>query len=116
MYQSEAMWIAFSGIGYPFATKIAAGKIDAVTGKPCSGDLAEKSPKLCCHSNAALARRILRQGRGYPAVCRDAVRHRLHRGRTITGQAERGGLQIQVYPMRPEIYENEIKTKVLGGL
>src|ERR1700747_2498567 len=31
----------------------------------------------------------------------------------ITGQAERGGLQIQVYPMRPEIYENEIKTKVL---
>ena len=104
------------GIGYPFATKIAAGKIDAVTGKPCSGDLAEKSPKLCCHSNAALARRILRQGRGYPAVCRDAVRHRLHRGRTITGQAERGGLQIQVYPMRPEIYENEIKTKVLGGL
>jgi hypothetical protein len=34
----------------------------------------------------------------------------------ITGQAERGGLQIQVYPMRPEIYENEIKTKVLGGL
>jgi hypothetical protein len=33
----------------------------------------------------------------------------------ITGQAERGGLQILVYPMRPEIYENEIKTKVLGA-
>jgi hypothetical protein len=29
MYQSEAMWIAFSGNGYPFAIKIAAGKIDA---------------------------------------------------------------------------------------
>jgi hypothetical protein len=29
MYQSEAMWIAFSGDDYPFAVKIAAVKIDA---------------------------------------------------------------------------------------
>ena len=27
MYQSEAMWIAFSGDDYPFAVKIAAGKM-----------------------------------------------------------------------------------------
>jgi hypothetical protein len=64
MYQSEAMWIAFSRNRLSVRTKIAAGKIDAVTGKPSSGDLAEKSQKLCCHSNAALARRILRQGKG----------------------------------------------------
>lgn len=39
MYQAEALWINFSsGIGfrrgtrYPFAVKIAAGKINAVTG------------------------------------------------------------------------------------
>jgi hypothetical protein len=31
----------------------------------------------------------------------------------ITGQAEYGGIQIQVYPMRPEIYEQEIKSKRL---
>jgi hypothetical protein len=31
MYQAEAMWINFNG-DYPFAIKIAAGKINAVTG------------------------------------------------------------------------------------
>jgi hypothetical protein len=34
----------------------------------------------------------------------------------ITGQAEYGGLQIRVYPMRPEIYEKEIKSKRHGFL
>ena len=35
MYQSEAMWISFGRQSdYPFAVKIAAGKINAVTGEP----------------------------------------------------------------------------------
>ena len=34
MYQSEAMWINFHGPGYPFVVKVAAGKINAVTGEP----------------------------------------------------------------------------------
>ena len=33
MYQSEALWISFLGTKYPFAIKIAAGKINAVTGE-----------------------------------------------------------------------------------
>ena len=34
MYQSEAMWINFGGLSdYPFAIKIAAGKINAVSGE-----------------------------------------------------------------------------------
>ena len=40
MYQSEALWMNFSGPNrYPFAVKIAAGKIDAVTGKSWSNGL-----------------------------------------------------------------------------
>lgn len=35
MYQAEAMWIRFSS-KYPFAVKIAAGKINAVSGEPWS--------------------------------------------------------------------------------
>ena len=38
MYQSEALWINFSG-SYPCAVKIAAGKINAVTGETWSNDL-----------------------------------------------------------------------------
>jgi hypothetical protein len=35
MYQAEALWISFSSSsGYPFAVKITAGKINAVTGEP----------------------------------------------------------------------------------
>jgi hypothetical protein len=34
MYQSEAMWLSFSSpCEYPFAVKVAAGKINAVTGE-----------------------------------------------------------------------------------
>ncbi len=46
MYQSEALWIHLDGAWvdgheteYPFAVKVAAGKIDAVTGAPWSNDL-----------------------------------------------------------------------------
>ena len=40
MYQSEALWISFtSSEDYPFAIKIAAGKINAVTGEAWSNDL-----------------------------------------------------------------------------
>ena len=41
MYQSEALWINFSG-GYPCAIKIATGKINAVTGEKWTNDLHRK--------------------------------------------------------------------------
>ncbi len=45
MYQSEAMWISFAGgNGYPFALKVAAGKINAVTGETWSDGL-ERDPQ-----------------------------------------------------------------------
>ena len=40
MYQSEALWINFSG-NYPCAVKIAAGKINAVSGEPWSNGLSD---------------------------------------------------------------------------
>src|SRR5262245_16968103 len=42
LYQAEAMWISFGGSwseGYPCAIKIAAGKINAVSGKPWKPEL-----------------------------------------------------------------------------
>jgi hypothetical protein len=111
MYQSEAMWIAFSGNDYPFAIKIAAGKIDAVTGKPWSVDLAEEPQNyVVIPTQPWLDGFCVREG-----VIRQFVAMPLGAGYTaeeqITSQAECGGLQIQVYAMRPEIYEKEIKSK-----
>ena len=39
MYQSEALWLDFSSNGYPFAIKVAAGKINAVTGETWANHL-----------------------------------------------------------------------------
>ncbi|HEY0633976.1 MAG TPA: hypothetical protein VGE00_01235, partial [Gammaproteobacteria bacterium] len=41
MYQAEAMWLYFDG-SYPCAIKIAAGKINAVSGAPWSNGLTAK--------------------------------------------------------------------------
>jgi hypothetical protein len=120
MYQSEAMWIAFSGSeiafsrsGYPLAVKIAAGKIDAITGKPWSDDLAEEPENyLVIPTQPWLDGFCVRKG-----VIRQFVAMPLGAGYSaeeqITAQAKYGGLQIQVYPMRPEVYEQTIKPKLL---
>ena len=113
MYQSEAMWIAFSGDDYPFAVKIAAGKIDAVTGNPWSADLGEHPQNyVVIPTQPWLDGFCVRKG-----VIRQFVAMPLGAGYTaeeqITLRAEYGGLQIQVYPMKAEIYEQEIKSRRL---
>jgi hypothetical protein len=108
------MWIAFDGSDDPFAVKIAAGKIDAVTGKPWSVDLAEEPqdyvviPTQPWLDGFCVRKGVIRQfvamplGKGYSAE------------EQITGRAEYGGLQIKVYPMRAEIYEQTIKPERLS--
>jgi len=105
MYQSEAMWINFHGPGYPFVVKIAAGKINAVTGKPW-GEGLEADPQNYMVvpgqpwlDGFCVAKGVIRQfvamplGSGYSAE------------EQLTGKAEFGGLQIVVSPMKPELYE-----------
>ena len=41
MYQAEAMWLSFSG-SYPMAVKVAAGKINALTGEAWANELSER--------------------------------------------------------------------------
>ena len=106
MYQSEALWICFGG-GYPFAVKVAAGKIDAVTGKPWSDGI---------HRNPQDFLSIPRQPwlDGYcveKGTIRQFVAMPLGSGYTaeeqITGEAEFGGLQILAYPLKAEFYREE---------
>jgi len=104
MYQSEALWINFSG-GYPCAVKIATGKINAVTGKSWSDDLVKKPqdflvvPDQPWLDGYCIQKGLIRQfvamplGDGYTAE------------EQLTGSAEHGGLQIIVYPMKRDRYE-----------
>ncbi|MCU0724838.1 MAG: hypothetical protein MUE73_03460 [Planctomycetes bacterium] len=112
MYQSEAMWLSFDadhiadrGVAWPFAVKIAAGKIDAVTGKGWSEGLGRApqdylvAPVQPWLDGFCVEKGIIRQfvamplGGGYTAE------------EQITGKGEFGGIQILVRPMRKEAFE-----------
>ena len=121
MYQSEAMWLNFSagydderGVSYPFAIKVAPGKIDAVTGKDWSNGLhrgpqdymvAPTQPWLdgyCVEKGTIRQFVAMPLGEGYTAE------------EQITGKAEHGGLQVIVYPMKRDVFERRfpIRPKV----
>lgn len=105
MYQAEALWIGLSGRNYPCAIKIAAGKINAVTGEPWNNALSASpqdyivTPEQPWLDGFCVEKGLIRQfvamplGGGFTAE------------EQMTGKAEYGGLQICVYPMRREKYD-----------
>ena len=128
MYQSEAMWINFHSLysddrytSYPFAIKIAAGKINAVTGESWNNEL-NKSPQdyLVSSTQPWLDGYCVKKG-----IIRQFVAMPLGTGYTaeeqMTGSGEYGGLQIVAYPMKREVFERrfpkrERGTKTLGDM
>lgn len=110
MYQSEALWINFTSGSLPFAIKIASGKINALTGKPWSNDLTQDPQNYMVSSRQpwldgfAVEEGIIRQFVAMPLGEGYSVEEQL------TGEAEFGGLQLQVYPMKTEYYfENTLR-------
>ena len=104
MYQAEAMWINFQG-DYPMAVKIAAGKINAVTGKAWNEELSdEPQDYLVVPGQPWLDGFCVEKG-----LIRQFVAMPLGEGYTVeeqlTGEAEHGGVQIAVYPMKRSKYE-----------
>ncbi len=112
MYQSEALWLNFGSRGYPFAVKIAAGKIDAVTGKPWTNEFGRKpqnyvvTPGQPWLDGFCVGNGVIRQfvamplGSGYSAE------------EQITGEGEHGGIQIMACPIKSEVWESMEKARV----
>ena len=118
MYQSEALWINFSSkylskhrTEYPFAVKIATGKINAVTGDEWANGLnldpqdymvASEQPWL---DGYCVEKGLIRQfvamplGSGYSAE------------EQLSGKAEHGGMQIIVYPMKKSVFEKRFPER-----
>ena len=110
MHQAEALWIRFEigsrrSLDYPFAVKIATGKICALTGDDWVNHL-NRDPQdyVVLPEQPWLDGYCVEKG-----VIRQFVAMPLGQGYTveeqITGAARHGGLQIVVYPMKPERYE-----------
>jgi len=124
MYQSEALWLNFNPhyvmahqTGYPFALKIAAGKINAVTGDPYGDELGKQpqdyvvAPEQPWLDGYCVDDGVIRQfvamtlGEGYTAE------------EQLGGTAEHGGLQVIAYPMKREVFERRFpKSRVLDTL
>lgn len=115
MHETEAMWLRFNS-RYPFAVKIAAGKINAVTGKPWSTELEGRANGKTTRSAGETEQDYLSIPRqpwldGFcveKGKIRQFVAMPLGEGYTVeeqlTGEAVHGGLQIIVYPLKPEFY------------
>ncbi len=119
MYQSEAMWLNFDsdyvnghGVPWPFAMKIATGKVSAVTGEAWTEDLKAGGrqdyvvvPEQPWLDGYVVERGLIRQfvamplGAGYSAE------------EQITGAGEVGGIQILVRPMRREAFEKRFPKR-----
>lgn len=106
MWQSEAMWISFSAPhGYPFAVKIAAGKVNAVDGKPWKEALdAEaqdwvEAPKQPWIDGWCVRKGVIRQFVAMPLGSGHSVEEQ------VTGKAEHGGIQILARPLKAEVWD-----------
>lgn len=115
MFQSEAMWIRFHSIReYPFAIKVASGKCCALTGEDWTDGLAK---------GERISKGIITNLQNYLWVpkqpwldgfntgdgeIRQFVAEPMGEGITVkeqlTGEAKNGGLQIQVFPLKRELW------------
>ncbi len=112
MHQAEAMWIDFSA-EYPMAVKVAAGKINALTGEPWRDELTRQPqdylvvPDQPWLDGFCVEEGLIRQfvamplGDGYSAE------------EQLSGEARHGGLQIAVYPMETSEYEAMRNARLL---
>ena len=116
MHQAEALWLSFDA-DYPMAVKVAAGKINAVSGKEWSTTLhGPKNPPPGYRARAAHHQDYLVLPEqpwldGFNVATgqiRQFVAMPLGGGHTaeeqITGRAEVGGIQLLAYPLKAELY------------
>ena len=106
MHQAEALWINFqSGFGYPFAVKIATGKVCAVTGDAWVNHLNRDPqdyvvvPEQPWLDGYCVEKGVIRQFVAMPLGDGYTVEEQL------TGAAAHGGIQVVAYPMKRERYE-----------
>jgi hypothetical protein len=110
MYQSEALWLSLRS-SYPFAVKVATGKIDAITGESWSDGL-HRDPQdyMVTPGQPWLDGYCFEEG-----TIRQFVAMPLGQGYTVeeqlTGEAEHGGLQIVAYPMKAAAYREWLERQ-----
>mgnify|MGYP006283661449 CR=1 FL=1 len=113
LHQREALWLNFRG-DYPAALKVGTGKICCVTGEPWNPELS-KDPQnyLALPEQPWLDGYVVARG-----TIRQFVAVPLGKGATVesqlTGQEEWNGMQLQLFPVRPDIHIRKTMAPTVG--
>lgn len=111
IWQAEALWLNFHnegpgwGLDFPVAIKVAAGKINAVTGEGWRTGLRRDpqdylvSPEQPWLDGFAIEKGVIRQFVAMPLGDGFSAEEQL------TSDAEWGGLQIAVFPLKAEVWQ-----------
>jgi hypothetical protein len=118
MWQAEALWLYFQSdyvenreTAYPFAIKIATGKINAITGEAWQRGLSRNPqdylvvPTQPWLDGYCVEKGVVRQFVAMPLGDGYSVEEQL------TGKAEFGGMQIEIFPMRPDVFEKRFPVQ-----
>lgn len=106
MYQAEAMWLNFDS-EYPYAIKVATGKVNAVDGKTWRQGLHRRPqdyvvvPDQPWLDGYCVGKGTIRQFVAAPLGLGCTTEEQ------ITGKAEVGGLQIEVFPLKASVYRRD---------
>ena len=119
MWQSEALWLNFRSdyipnrnTSFPFAVKVATGKVSAITGELWRPGLSRNPqdylvvPTQPWLDGYCVEKGLIRQFVAMPLGQGYSVEEQL------TGEAEFGGMQIEVFPMRWDAFEKRFPVIV----
>ena len=104
MHRGEAMWLRFSGRGYPMILRVASGKVCAVSGLKWESGLSDNPQNyVVIHDQPWLDG--FRIGKD---LIRQFVAVPIGKGLTvesqISGREGWGGIQLQAYPLKAEVF------------
>jgi hypothetical protein len=118
MFQAEAMWLSFGsdevpghGVPYPFAIKIAAGRINAASGEDWREGLHRDpqdymvAPEQPWIDGYCVEKGFIRQFVAMPLGSGFSAEEQL------TGEAQHGGVQLQVWPMKRAVFERRFPKR-----
>ena len=120
MWQSEALWLNFQSryiqnreTEYPFAVKVATGKVSAITGKTWRRGLSRNPqdylvvPEQPWLDGYCVEKGVIRQFVAMPLGEGYSVEEQ------VTGEAEFGGMQIEILSMRRDVFERRFPIRTV---
>lgn len=116
MYQSEALWLSFGWDSYPFAVKVATGKVCCLTGEIWKDGLTRDPQNYLVVPGQPWLDGYNVGGDQIRQFVAAPLEHEASVEKQVTGEATEGGMQLEVRPMTAVAWEkHKAKLEVDRG-